>query len=44
MTLSAGDRLGRYEIRSRVVVDGMGEVHVAHDEVLDREVAVDVLC
>jgi tetratricopeptide (TPR) repeat protein len=43
MTLSAGTRLGPYEIVSAVGAGGMGEVYRARDTRLDREVAVKVL-
>ena len=38
-----GARFGSYTIRSLVGVGGMGEVYRAHDETLDREVAIKVL-
>lgn len=43
MTLSAGARLGPYEIRALIGVGGMGEVYTARDTRLDRSVAVKVL-
>ena len=43
MALSAGDRLGRYEILGPIGAGGMGEVYRARDTDLDREVAVKVL-
>jgi hypothetical protein len=36
-------RLGRYEIRTRLGADGMGEVYLAQDTRLDRKVAVKIL-
>jgi tetratricopeptide (TPR) repeat protein len=43
MIVSAGTRLGPYEIVSAVGAGGMGEVYRARDTRLDREVAVKVL-
>jgi serine/threonine protein kinase len=43
MTLSQGDRLGRFEILSSIGAGGMGEVWRARDTDLDRKVAVKVL-
>ena len=43
MPLSAGTRLGSYEIRSAVGVGGMGEVYRARDTKLDRDVAIKIL-
>jgi serine/threonine protein kinase len=43
MTLSAGTRLGAYEILSPIGAGGMGEVYRARDAKLDRDVAIKVL-
>ena len=43
MSLSAGTRLGPYEIVAAVGAGGMGEVYRARDTRLEREVAVKVL-
>ncbi len=43
MPLSAGSRLGPYEILAPIGAGGMGEVYRARDERLRREVAVKVL-
>ena len=42
MPLSAGTRLGPYEILSAIGAGGMGEVYRARDTRLDREVAIKV--
>src|ERR1700722_18587033 len=43
MTLTAGTRLGPYEILAPIGAGGMGEVYRAKDTKLDREVAIKVL-
>lgn len=43
MTLMPGTRLGRYEIRSQLGEGGMGEVYLAVDTQLHRNVALKVL-
>ena len=43
MTLSAGTRLGPYEILGPIGAGGMGEVYRARDTRLGRDVAVKVI-
>jgi serine/threonine protein kinase/WD40 repeat protein len=43
MPLTAGSRLGAYEIMSALGAGGMGEVYRARDTKLDRDVAIKVL-
>src|SRR5712691_1484588 len=43
MAISPGKRLGRYEIRSQLGAGGMGEVYLAQDTKLDRQVALKIL-
>src|SRR5579863_8862418 len=40
MPLSAGDKLGPYEILALIGAGGMGEVYRAHDSRLNRDVAI----
>src|ERR1700692_977015 len=43
MSLSAGDKLGPYEILASIGVGGMGEVYRARDPRLNRDVAIKIL-
>src|SRR5689334_12039823 len=43
MKIIPGSHLGRYEIRASLGAGGMGEVWVAYDPDLEREVAIKVL-
>src|ERR1700733_1865976 len=43
MPLSAGTKLGAYEVLSAIGAGGMGEVYQAHDTKLGRDVAIKVL-
>ncbi len=43
MTFEPGTRLGRYEIRSKLGKGGMGDVYLARDRTINRDVALKVL-
>jgi len=43
MIISPDTRLGRYEIRSQLGAGGMGEVYLARDPKINRDVAIKVL-
>src|SRR6266446_376196 len=43
MPIDEGTRLGRYEIRSKIGEGGMGEVYLAEDAQLRRQVALKIL-
>ncbi|MCA1573001.1 MAG: protein kinase [Acidobacteria bacterium] len=43
MTTAPGTKLGRYEIRSQLGAGGMGEVYLARDPKINRDVAIKVL-
>jgi serine/threonine protein kinase/Tol biopolymer transport system component len=43
MTIAAGAKIGRYEIRSKLGEGGMGEVYRAYDAKMNREVAIKIL-
>jgi len=43
MSIAAGTKLGRYEIRAKIGEGGMGEVYLAQDTKLDRKIAIKFL-
>ena len=43
MSITAGTKIGRYEIRSKIGAGGMGEVYLAQDTRLRRKVALKIL-
>src|ERR1043166_5849559 len=43
MLVTAGAKLGRYEIRAKIGEGGMGEVYLARDTQLDRDIAIKIL-
>lgn len=43
MTIPSGTKLGRYEVRSQIGAGGMGEVYLARDPKINRDVAIKVL-
>ena len=43
MSLTAGSRLGVYEIAGPIGAGGMGEVYRARDTTLDRDAALELL-
>ena len=42
MTISPGNKLGRYEIHSKIGAGGMGEVYLAEDINLHRQIALKI--